>query len=91
MKIIVCILFFVMSTLIAPHTASAADLHLDINISRTNDGATCGEIWLNDHILWRLELIGGDSAKPVGAFNETKTTLLTADIENGLLLLKVNN
>ncbi|QDR78777.1 hypothetical protein [Sporomusa termitida] len=82
------ILLLSMIIILYPTSALAADFSFNINIMR-QDGATCGELWLNDKLVWRLALLA-DGAKPVaGGFNGANTTLIIPDIVNGMFVVKV--
>lgn len=71
-----------------PSSALAADVNFNINITR-QDGATCGELWVNDKLVWRLALLS-DGAKPVtGGFTGANTTLVIPDIVHGMFVVKV--
>ncbi|SDF48730.1 hypothetical protein [Sporomusa acidovorans] len=71
-----------------PSSVLAADFSFSVNIVR-QDGATCGELWLNDKVVWRLAILA-DGAKPVFAnANSANTTLVIPDIVNGMFVLKV--
>ncbi len=76
--------------LLAPTTASAAEFKFNIAVSRQDDGATTGELWFNDRVLWRLR-IASDGAQPVTGPAGTRTTVVVPDMEGGLFLLKVYN
>ncbi len=82
------LLLLSMSIILYPTSALAAEFSFNINILR-QDGATCGELWLNDKLVWRLALLA-DGAKPVsGGFNGANTTLIIPDIVNGMFVVKV--
>ncbi|HWR09855.1 hypothetical protein [Sporomusa sp.] len=86
-KLIVTLLLSMIINLY-PSSALAAEFSFNINIAR-QDGATCGELWLNDRLVWRLALLS-DGAKPVsGGFNGANTTLVIPDIVNGMFVVKV--
>ena len=71
-----------------PSSGLAADINFNINIMR-QDGATCGEVWFNDRLVWRLALLS-DGAKPVtGGFVGTNTTWVIPDILHGMFVVKV--
>lgn len=68
--------------------ASAGSFTLNINITRQDDGTTCGELWYNQEVIWRLAFLA-DGAKPVSGYYRTRTTFIAPDIINGLFLIKV--
>ncbi|WP_425059779.1 hypothetical protein SCACP_03880 [Sporomusa carbonis] len=71
-----------------PSQALAADFSFNINIVR-QDGSTCGELWFNDKLVWRLAVLP-DGAKPVsGGVRGANTTLIIPDIVNGMFVVKV--
>lgn len=84
---IICILIIIL-TLGWPKEVLAAEFSLSINVVRQDDGATCGELWYNHKVLWRLTLLT-DGAKPVSGSYNTRTTLVTPDIIDGLFLVKI--
>ncbi len=88
MSKILC-LFILVCVLAYPGTVMAADFKFNINIIR-QDGATLGELWYNDHMVWRLTLLA-DGAKPVSGSKSVNTTIITPDVDNGMFLLKVYN
>ncbi len=71
-----------------PAPALAADFSINVNIARQEDGTTCGELWLNDKIIWRLAILS-DGAKPVTTGGTANMTLITPDIVNGMFVIKV--
>ncbi len=74
--------------LVYPACALAADFSFNINIMR-QDGATCGELWLNDKLVWRLAMLS-DGAQPVsGGFSGANTTLVIPDIVHGMFVVKI--
>lgn len=86
-KIIIS-LWLSMMIMLYPSTVLAADFSLNVNIVR-QDGATCGELWFKDKLVWRLALLT-DGAKPVSSgFSGTNTTLIIPDIVNGMFIVKV--
>lgn len=84
------IFFMITVILAAPVSAFAAGFNMNINISRLEDGTTCGELWFNNKVLWRLQVLT-DGARPVTSGKSGNTTLITPDIVNGLFLIKINN
>ena len=74
--------------LVWPSLVLAADCLLNINVMRQEDGTTCGELVLNNQVVWRLAVLA-DGAKPVAGFYSIKTTFISPNIENGLFLIKV--
>lgn len=86
-KFIVTLLLLLCITLY-PSAALAADFSFNINVVR-QDGATCGELWLNDRLVWRLALLS-DGAKPVSSGSTANnTTLIIPDIVKGMFVIKV--
>ena len=61
---------------------------LNIQLIRQDDGTTCGQLWYNDKIVWRVALMA-DGVRSVSVSNHAETTLITPDIINGLFLIKV--
>lgn len=88
MRKILC-LFILVSMLAYPNSVLAADFKFNINIVR-QEGATLGELWYNDHVLWRLTLLS-DGAEPVAGAKSVNTTIITPDVDDGMFLLKVYN
>lgn len=85
-KLLIALMFGVI--IFYPSSALAADINFNINIMR-QDGATCGELWFNDKLVWRLALLS-DGAKPVtGGFAGANTTLVIPDIVHGMFVVKV--
>lgn len=71
-----------------PSSVLAADINFNLAIVR-QEGATCGELWFNNTLVWRLAILS-DGAKPVsGNGNSANTTLLIPDIVNGMFVVKV--
>jgi hypothetical protein len=83
----ICI-FFMIAVMLWPSAALAADFMVNINVVRQEDGTTCGELWYNNQVVWRLAILA-DGAKPVSAFHSTRTTFITPDVVNGLFFIKV--
>lgn len=73
---------------VCPAAALVADASVHIALVRL-EGAACGELWVNDALVWRLVLLT-DGAKPVSD-NGTgaRTTLLIPDIVRGMFVVKV--
>ena len=84
---VICILLMVL-TLGWPNQVSAAEFSLNVNILRQDDGTTCGELWYNQKVVWRLVFLA-DGVKPVSGSYHTSTTLIAPDIINGLFLIKI--
>lgn len=80
-------LIFAIVTLF-PAPALAADFSIHVGITRQEDGTTCGELWLNDKVIWRLAILNG-GAKPVTTGETADMTLITPDIVNGMFVIKV--
>lgn len=76
------------AVLVWPSAALAADYMVNINVVRQEDGTTCGELWYNNQIIWRLAILA-DGAKPVSAFHSAKTTFIAPDLVDGLFMIKV--
>ncbi|MDF2635648.1 MAG: hypothetical protein K0R78_2522 [Pelosinus sp.] len=87
MRKVICILF-VIAVLICPSAVLAADYMVNINVLRQEDGTTCGELWYNNQMIWRLAILS-DGAKPVSGFHSKRTTFVAPDVVNGLFLIKV--
>lgn len=88
MRKIVVALLLAMLIMFYPAGGLAADLNFNISIVR-QDGATCGEIWFDNALVWRLMLLS-DGAKPVVRnTNSPNTTLVIPDIVNGMFVVKM--
>ncbi|TWH47005.1 hypothetical protein [Sporomusa sp. KB1] len=71
-----------------PSSVLATDFSFNIAIVR-QEGATSGELWLNNTLVWRLALLS-DGAKPVSDNgNGANTTLVIPDIVNGMFVVQV--
>jgi len=81
-------ILFVVGMLVWPSNVFAAGFTLNVQLMRQEDGTTCGELWYNDKVVWRLNLLA-DGAKPVSGLYSAQTTLIAPDIINGLFLIKV--
>ncbi len=81
-------ILLIVFTLSLTNQASAASFTLNINIARQDDGTTCGELWYNQQVIWRLAFLA-DGAKPVSGYYHTRTTFIAPDIINGLFLIKI--
>lgn len=81
-------LFVLGILLFSPSSASAADFKVNFTVIRQADGATLGELWYNDQVLWRLRLTG-DGAQPASTAAPRRTTVVVPDLDSGLFLLKV--
>ena len=75
---------------ILPAAASAADLSFNMNISRFEDGTTCGELIINNNVIWRLMILT-DGAMPVSQSFRGGTTCILPDIVHGMLTVKVQH
>ncbi|EAX46679.1 hypothetical protein TcarDRAFT_0145 [Thermosinus carboxydivorans Nor1] len=64
MRRLLCLLLCLLMLLVWPGVASAADFKINIGISRQDDGTTCGELFVNDRVVWRIAVLA-DGAKPV--------------------------
>ena len=87
MRNIICILLLLF-TLSWPNPALAAEFTLNISLMRQEDGTTCGEVWYNKKVIWRLVFLS-DGAKPVSGSYQATTILIAPDIIDGLFLIKV--
>lgn len=87
MRKVVCILLMLVAV-IWPSPVLAAGFTLNLHVVRQEDGTTCGELWYNQKVIWRLALLAG-GAKPVSGSYHTVTTLIAPDIINGLFVIKV--
>lgn len=87
MRKIICVLLVVFGLLWTVQ-ALASGFTLNIQVMRQDDGTTCGELWYNDKVIWRLALLT-DGAKPVSGSHPVATTLIAPDIINGMFLIKV--
>lgn len=86
-KLVIALILGVLM-LMYPSAALAADFNFNINLMR-QDGATCGELWFNDKLVWRLALLS-DGAKPVSSgLNGANTTLVIPDIVHGMFVVKM--
>ena len=86
-KLVVSLLLSIL-IMLYPSSVLAADFSFNIAIVR-QDETTCGELWLNDTLVWRLALLS-DGAKPVsGNGNGANTTLVIPDIVNGMFVVKI--
>lgn len=81
---------FIALCLLGSSPASAAELKLNVAVSRQDDGTTTGELWFNDRVVWRLR-IAGDGAEPVSGKGTGNTTVVVPDVSSGMFLLKVYN
>ena len=89
MRMTVLLLILLLIT-IAPAETSAADLNCNVNISRFDDGTTCGELIINNTVIWRLMILT-DGARPVSRSFRGGTTFILPDIVNGMLTVKVQH
>lgn len=86
-KLVVAILLSIL-IMFYPSAVLAADFNLNIAVVR-QEGATCGELWFNDTLVWRLALLS-DGAKPVSDNGSSaNTTLVIPDIVHGMFVVKV--
>lgn len=83
----ICVLFMI-AVLVWPSAALAADFIVNVNVVRQEDGTTCGELWYNNQVVWRLAILP-DGAKPAAAFHSARTTFIIPDVVDGLFLIKV--
>ena len=87
--IAICLLIAVVGGVIQPGMAWAANWGFGLNLLRGDDGIVRGELWLNDRLVWRLELLS-DAAEPV-SLPEARapvTTLVIPDMVDGMLVLR---
>lgn len=87
MRKIICILLVLFSFMWPGH-ALASGFTMNIQVIRQDDGTTCGELWYNNKVVWRLSVLT-DGAKPVSGSHTAATTLIAPDIINGMFLIKV--
>lgn len=86
-KITVSLLLIVL-IMLCPVLGLAADLNFNVVIAR-QEGATFGEFWVDNTLVWRLALLA-DGAKPVVRNgNHANTTLVIPDIVSGMFVIKV--
>lgn len=74
--------------LLVPAPAQAAEFKLNLTVVRQPEGATVGELWFNDRILWRIRLMS-DDAQPAATIGPSQTIVVVPDIDDGLFKLKV--
>lgn len=90
MRRIVCLLLVVVLVGWSQVTYAAAfDFNVNINISRQNDGTTCGELWYNNQVVWRIAILA-DGAKPVSGGSASNTVFVVPDVVNGMFMIKVD-
>jgi hypothetical protein len=92
-ELIAAFLLILLSSLLfctTPAQAAELDFKLNVSFARQNDGTTSGELWYNDHVIWRLTLLA-DDAGMVTSQTEKNTTFVAPDISNGFFLLKIYN
>lgn len=89
-ELIVAFLLVVLSTLLytAPVQAEQANFKLNVSFVRQNDGTTSGELWYNDHVIWRLTVLA-DGAEMVTSHGENNTVFVAPDLSHGFFLLKI--
>lgn len=86
-KITISLLLAVL-VMLFPAWGSAADLNFNVVIARQG-GATCGELWIDNTLVWRLALLA-DGVKPVVYNgNHANTTLIIPDIVSGMFVIKI--
>lgn len=86
----ICQVLILVTFIIFPATASAANFDIHINVTREADGIANGEVWYNGNILWRVMLLP-DGASPALVMPGGKTTIIVPEINSGMFLLKVYN
>ena len=84
------VIFLVAAIVAMPVTALAADFSVNLNVSRLEDGTTCGELLFNNTVLWRVQVLS-DGARPVSRSKGGNTTLISPDIVNGFFLIKIQH
>lgn len=85
-RVVVSLLLSIL--IMQPWSVQATDFSFNIAIVR-QEGATCGELWFNNTLVWRLALLS-DGVKPVSDNgNGANTTLVIPDIVNGMFVVKV--
>lgn len=87
MRKVICILLVLLSFM-WPGQAAASGFKMNIQVMRQDDGTTCGELWYNDKVVWRLSILT-DGAKPVSGSHTATTTFIAPDIINGMFLIKI--
>jgi hypothetical protein len=86
-KITVSLLLAVL-IMFCPAWGLAADLNFNMMVVR-QEGVTCGELWIDNTLVWRLALLT-DGAKPVvHNGNHANTTLVIPDIVSGMFVVKI--
>lgn len=73
-----------------PVQAAESNFKLNLSFVRQNDGTTSGELWYNDHVIWRLTLLA-DGAGMVAGRTEQHTTFVAPDFGKGFFLLRIYN
>ncbi|SDF85645.1 hypothetical protein [Sporolituus thermophilus] len=90
MRRLLCLLLCLLILLVWPGVASAADFKINISISRQDDGTTCGELLVNDRVVWRIAVLA-DGAKPATSGGASATTWIAPDIVNGMFVIKISS
>lgn len=86
-KITISLLLAIL-VMFCPAWGLAADLNFNVVVAR-QEGVTCGELWIDNTLVWRLALLA-DGVKPVVYNgNHANTTLVIPDIVSGMFVIKV--
>jgi len=67
----------------------AADCRVNIQIASQDAGMICGELWYDNQLIWRLAVLT-DGSRPAGGTHDTRTILITPDIDQGMFFLRVD-
>jgi hypothetical protein len=92
-RLIIAFLLVLLSSILfntLPVQAAEQEFKLNVSFVRQNDGTTSGELWYNDHVIWRVTLLA-DGAGMVTGQTERNTTFIAPDMSNGFFLLKIYN
>jgi hypothetical protein len=69
--------------------ARAAAFSVDISLSQQENGVSCGELWLNGELLWRLLILPDGAQATLSATAPAKTTSLIPAIVDGMFVINV--
>lgn len=88
MRAWLCIVLMVLLTvLLAPAAAMAADFQFNVSIVNQADGITTGELWWNGRLLYRVRLAGTEV--PASAPVAGGGLLVVPDIMSGMFVVKL--